>query len=164
MLTTLEGPIQHLPFAQAIELSALVELEARWENLRIYQPDIVEMPSTLKDLHQKQKAYEAFIAKLGIYNKAHKPTHVAELLLNNASRLGRWCWNMRDLVHIVQHDPQVHCPTHLLAKAYRWADRVADRMKEDHITRPIPSITIPAAIQELEELARWCDNLSRVAS
>jgi hypothetical protein len=71
---------------------------------------------------------------------------------------------MRDLFLQIQHDPQSQCPTHLLAKAYRWADRVADRMKKERIKQPAPSITIPAAIQELEELARWCDNLSRVAS
>ncbi|MSQ97596.1 MAG: hypothetical protein EXR98_24005 [Gemmataceae bacterium] len=164
MLTTLDAPVHHLPFAQAVELSLLVDLEARWENLRTYQPDTVGMTSTLKELSQKQKAYEAFFAKLGTYNKAHKPAHVAELLLNNASRLGKWCWDMRDLVRQVQHDPQAHCPTHLLAKAYRWADRVADRMKKEHIARPTPSTTIPTAIQELEELARWCDNLSRVAA
>jgi hypothetical protein len=71
---------------------------------------------------------------------------------------------MRDLVLQVQHDPQAHCPTHLLAKAYRWADRVADRMKKDPIARPTPTISISVAIQELEDLARWCDNLSRLAS
>ena len=31
-MDTTEAPIQHLPFAQAIELSQLVDLEARWEN------------------------------------------------------------------------------------------------------------------------------------
>jgi hypothetical protein len=87
MVTTPEAPIQHLPFAQAIELFLLVDLEARWENLRIYQPVAAGMTSTLKELQRKQKAYEAFIAKLAIYNKAHKPAHVAELLLNTASRL-----------------------------------------------------------------------------
>jgi hypothetical protein len=162
-MDTTEAPIQHLPFAQAIELSQLVDLEARWENLRIYQPTSAGTTSTLKELHQKQKAYEAFFAKLGIYNKSHKPAHVAELLLNNASRLGKWCWSMRDLVLQVQNDPQAHCPTHLLAKAYRWADRVADRMKREPIARPASTPTISAAIQELEDLARWCDELSRLA-
>ena len=92
MSITSESPIQQLPSAQAIELFLLVDLEARWENLRIYQPAPAGMKPTVKELHQKQKAHEAFIAKLVIYNKAHKPEHVAELLLNNASRLGRWCW------------------------------------------------------------------------
>jgi hypothetical protein len=163
-MDTAEAPIQHLPFAQAIELSELVDLEARWENLRIYQPHSAGTTSTLKELHQKQKAYEAFFAKLGIYNKAHKPAHVAELLLNNPSRLGKWCWSMRDLAVQIQNDSQAHCPTHLLAKAYRWADRVAERMKRAPIARPAPAVTISAAIKELEDLARWCDELSRIAS
>ncbi len=163
MLTILEPPVQQLPSAQAIELSLLVDLEARWENLRIHQAAGTETTSAFNGLHQRQKAYEAFIAKLSVYNKANKPAHVPELLLNNASRLGRWCWNMRDLVLKIQHHPQAHCPTHLLAKAYRWADRVADRLKNERITRPAPALTIPAAIQELEGLARWCDNLSRAA-
>lgn len=160
MSTTLEAPVQHLPFKQAMELSLLVDLEARWENLRIYQPVSPGTTSTVKELQQKQKAYEDFYAKLGIYNKAHKPAHVAELLLNSPSRLGKWCRSMRDLIFQVQHDPKAHRPTHLLAKAYRCADRVADRMKKDRITRPTTSTPVPAAIQELEELARWCDNLS----
>ncbi len=163
MHTTSEAPVHVLPFAQALELSHLVDLEARWENLRIYQPAGAGKTSTLKELHQKQKAYEAFLDKLVTYNKAHKPAHVAELLLNNAARLGKWCGSMRDLVLQIQHDPQAHCPTHLLAKAYRWADRVADRMKHERIARPTASMTIPAALQELDELARWCDNLSRLA-
>ena len=56
MLTTSEIPIEQTPFAQAIELSLLVDLEARWENLRMYQPESEGMPSTIKELHQKQKA------------------------------------------------------------------------------------------------------------
>jgi hypothetical protein len=164
MLATSEAPNQYLPFSQAIELSLLVDLEARWENLRICPPAATGRTPTLSELHTKQKAYEGFLARLVIYNRAHTPAHVAELRLNNASRLGRWCRSMRDLFLQIQDDPQAHCPIHLLAKAYWWADRVAGRMKKERITRPDPSITVPAAIQELEELARWCDNLSRVAS
>jgi hypothetical protein len=164
MLTPSESPVPHLPMAQAIALSLLVDLEARWENLRVSQPAAAGTASTLKALHQNQKAYEAFFARLRAYNKAHKPAHVAELLLNNASRLGKWCWSMRDLILQVQHEPQAHCPDHLLTKAYRWADRVADRMKKERIAQPTPPVTIPAAARELEALARWCDNLSRVAS
>jgi hypothetical protein len=164
MFATSEAPVQHLSFTQAIELSLLVDLEARWENLRVCLPTEAGRTPTLIELHQKQKAYEAFVAKLGIYNKAHKPAHIAELLLNNASRLGRWCSSMRDLVHQIQDDPHAQCPAHLLAKAYRWADRVADRLNKERIARPTQSLTIPAAIQELDELARWCDSQARIAS
>jgi hypothetical protein len=158
MSTTVELATQELPLAQAIELLLLVDLEARWENLRIYQPTAEKTP-TLHELLQKQKTHETFFAKLGTYNKSHKPAHVAELLLNNPSRLRRWCRSMRDLVLQVQHDPQAHYPTHMLEKAYRRADRIADRMKKERITRAIPSTTIPGEIQELEDVARWCDNL-----
>ena len=156
----LEPTVQNLSPAQATELSVLVDLEARWENLRIYQPAAPGVVSTLKELHQKQKAYETFFAKLGTYNKRYRPVHVPELLLNNAARLGAWCWRMRDLNLQVQHDAQPHCPAHLLEKAYRWADRLADRLKKARIARPAPASDIASAIRELEELAQWCDGLS----
>ena len=161
MPLTLEPAVQKLSPVQATELSVLVDLEARWENLRIYQPAVPGVVSTLKELHQKQKAYETFFAKLGTYNKRYRPAHVPELLLNNAARLGAWCWKMRDLNLQVQQDAQAHCPVHLLEKAYRWADRLADRLKKDRLVRQTPSGDMSAAIRELEELAQWCDNLSR---
>jgi hypothetical protein len=160
MNATLEAPVRNLSPAQATELTQLVDLEARWENLRIYQPAAPGMPSTLKELNQKQKAYEAFFSRLVAYNKGHTPAHVPELLLNNASRLGLWCTKMRDLHLQVQHDSPMHSPVHLLEKAYRWADRVADRLKKERITRPPVSTDISAAIRELEDLAQWCDSLS----
>jgi hypothetical protein len=164
MLSTIEDPVLNLSPAQATELSLLVDLEARWENLRIYQPTTPGVVSTLKELHQKQKAYEAFFAKLAAYNKKYKPAHVPELLLNNATRLGLWCGRMRDLLARVQNDPQVHCPVHLLEKAYRWADRLSDRMKKDRIARPTLASNIAAAIRELDELAQWCDSQTRAPS
>jgi hypothetical protein len=161
MNATLDAPVQNLSSTQAKELCLLVDLEARWENLRIYQPTTPGMPSTLKELHQKQRAYEAFFAKLAAYNKIYRPAHVPELLLNNASRLGVWCRKMRDLHLEIQHDTQATCPVHLLQKAYRWADRLADRIKQDRVARATLSGTIPGAIRELEDLSQWCDRLSR---
>ena len=165
MNATLEAPatVQNLSATQATDLSLLVDLEARWENLRIYQPITPGMVSTLKELHQKQKAYEAFFAKLVAYNKMYKPAHVPELLLNNAQRFGLWCRTMRDLQVRVEHDASAHCPVHLLEKAYRWADRVADRMKQNRITRPAAASNISVAIRELGDLAQWCSNLAQIA-
>ena len=160
MFATIETPVQNLSTTQATELTVLVDLEARWENLRIYQPATPGVGSTLKELHQKQKAYEAFFAKLVAYNKGYKPAHVPELLLNNAPRLGTWCRRMRDLHLQVQHDSHTHCPIHLLEKAYRWSDRLADRLKTDRISRPTPTSDMAVAIRELEELAQWCDTLT----
>jgi hypothetical protein len=66
--------------AQAAELSLLVDLEARWENLR------QTSPGDLEDLHGRQKAYDTFHTKLVAYNKQYRPAHVPELLLWSAPR------------------------------------------------------------------------------
>ena len=81
--------------AQATELSLLVDLEARWENLRKTPSPDPEVVAATQDLKAKQKAYEAFRAKLVAYNKQYSPAHVPELLLNTPARLGIWCRKMR---------------------------------------------------------------------
>lgn len=158
MTATVANSVQTPPAAQTAALSQLVDLEARWENLRGRQSMTPGIASNLKELHQKQKAYEAFFTKLVAYNKGYKPAHVPELLLNNAPRLALWCRRMRDLQIRVQFDADAHYPVHLLEKAYRWADRLADRLKVNRIIRPSPCDKIAAAIGELEELAQWCEN------
>ena len=152
--------IRNLSVTQARELSLLVELEAGWENLRVYPPIAQEQAATVKELHQKQKAYDTFHAKLVAYNKAYRPAHVPELLLNTADRLGPWCRRMADLQRAAQHDSQAYYPVHLIEKAYRWADRLSDKRKLDRMTRPTSSRDTPAAIQELEQVAQWCESLA----
>jgi hypothetical protein len=152
--------LQKLSPVQARELSVLIELEACWENLRVDPPKTPEQGPSLKELQQKQKAYEAFHLKLVAYNKGYRPAHVPELLLNTADRLSAWCQSMIALHLALQDDAQAYCPTHLLEKAYRWANRLSDKMKTVRIARPSPSRTISAAILELQELAQWCANLS----
>jgi hypothetical protein len=149
--------------AQAAELALLVDLEARWENLRNTRSPDPDLRSTLQDLQGKQKAYEAFRAKLVAYNERYAPAHVPELLLNTPSRLGLWSRRMRDLYRQVEHHPDGCCPAHLLDKAYRWADRVAARMGRDRISRSALPGDLQAAIRDLEALCQWCDDLARVA-
>ena len=146
---------------QAAELALLVDLEARWENLRKTPFRPSEEGNTTQDLHRKQKAYDTFHAQLVAYNKRYTPGHIPELLLNTPSRLGTWCRTMRDLYLIVENDPQGHCPAHLLEKAYRWADHVGIRMNKDRLSRSVPPSTIQAAIRDLEALGQWCDDLAR---
>jgi len=155
-----EIPVSNLDPAQAAELALLVDLEARWENLRNISSRPAEVQPTTQDLHGKQKAYETFRAKLAAYNKRFHPAHVPELLLNTPVRLGLWCRAMRDLYLRVEHDAQMHCPAHLVEKAYRWADRVAIRIGADRVARPTPPSTIRGAIQSLDELSQWCAKLA----
>jgi hypothetical protein len=145
---------------QAAELCVLVDLEARWENLRKLPLPVEEEKAGTQALQSKQKAYDAFQAKLVAYNKRYAPAHVPELLLNNASRLRAWCQRMRDLYLRVEHDPCSQCPVHLLEKAYRWADQLAVRMNKGRASRSAPPATIRAVIGELEALVKWCDDLA----
>jgi hypothetical protein len=160
----IEAAVENLGPEQAADLSLLVDLEARWENLRKSASCDPGSFSTTQDLQGKQKAYEAFRAKLAAYNKRHTPAHVPELLLNTPPRLAAWCRTMRDLYLRVEHDPRGHCPAHLLEKAYRWADRIGARMSTGPVKRAAPPDTIGAAIRDLEALGRWCDGLAGVAS
>jgi hypothetical protein len=150
----------NLDSTQAVELSLLVDLEARWENLRKHPLRDGEKGAALQELQGRQKAYDAFHGKLVAYNKRYSPAHVPELLLNNSSRLRAWCWRMRNLFLLVEQDPRGHCPVHLLEKAYRCADQVGVRMNKDAFSRSAPPGTIGAVIGELEALVQWCDDLA----
>ena len=64
-----EASVGNLDPAQATELSLLVDLEACWENLRKTPSPEPKRGSTTQYLQGKQKAYDAFRAKLVAYNK-----------------------------------------------------------------------------------------------
>src|SRR5947209_10631954 len=123
------GPGGNLAPPQALELSLLVDLEARWENLR------KSSPGDLQNLHSRQRAYDAFHTKLVAYNKQYAPAHVPELLLNTPLQLALWCRTMRDLYRAVEQDPQIPCPVQLLVKAQRWAHRIGVRIHKDAVCR-----------------------------
>src|SRR5712692_702967 len=142
-----EASVRTLDPAQATELALLVDLEARWENLRKTPLQTAEAGATTQDLHGKQKAYEAFRAQLVAYNKLYTPAHVPELLLNTPSRLGSWCRTTRNLFLQVEHNPRCPCPIHVLEKAYRWADRIGNRLNRELVKRTLPPSTIQDVIR-----------------
>jgi hypothetical protein len=145
---------------QATELSRLVDLEARWENLRMDQSANRGKTSDREELKRIQMAYEAFHDKLVAYNNRYRPAHVPELLLNNAPRLLVWFRSMKGLfLLIMQNDSRVPFPVHLLEKAYRCADRIADRSHKERFLRPPVSDTIAATVQSFDNLTQWCDGL-----
>jgi hypothetical protein len=150
--------------AQATSLARLVDLEACWENMRDNRARLPQATSALQDLQSKRKAYDAFRTKLAVYNKRYKPAHIPELLLNTPSRLGLWCRAMRDLYVQVENDLQGYSPVHLLEKAYGWADRLSVRMTIPLAARSTRPRDIRAAIEDLEVLIRWCDELANVAA
>jgi hypothetical protein len=150
--------------AQARELAVLVDLEARWENLRYGPSRDSEGRMTPASLLAVQNAYAAFRVKLDAYNKRYRPAHVPELLLNTPLRLGAWCRAMRDLYLQVQHDAQFVSPVALLEKAHRCANRVSGLMKTSPINRSAPPTTVVDAIAELGALVQWCDDIAGAAA
>src|SRR5947209_13482972 len=97
------------PASRYHELAVLVELEARWENLRAQR--ISARPSSLQELQSYQRAYELFHAKLVAYNKRYTPRHIPELLINTSVRLEQWCKSLSGLFSTL--DGQVPFPAHL---------------------------------------------------
>lgn len=162
MTETKDASVETLTPSQAADLCQLADLEAGWENLRKTPSLATDVSDSREDLHGRQRAYEIFRAKLAAYNQVYKPAHVPELLLNTPSRLSVWCRRMRDLYQLVEQNPRVHAPVHLLEKAYRWADRVSSRMNKEKVARVAPPASVQAAIQELEAVGKWCDDLTRV--
>jgi hypothetical protein len=162
MPPTTSGPTHPLSPAQAADLAELVELEARWENLRAARARTEAVRSTTQDLHGMQQAYEAFRARLAAYNTHYPPGHIPELLLNTPGRLGLWCRRMRELLAQVEHGPRARCPVHLLAKAQRCAAGIAGRLGKEGPPRVAAPGDFPAALQELDALGRWCEELSGV--
>jgi len=148
--------------AQAAELLRLVDLEARWENLR-EMPLSAAASLSLEDLQAKQHAHRAFHDKLVAYNRRHTPAHVPELLLNTPARLGKWCRTMRDLCRRVGQTTQAQRPTYLAAKAFRWADRIARRLDRRPLTRQSTRGEIGDAVSDLETVCQWCEELERAA-
>jgi hypothetical protein len=151
-----EAPIANLGCTQARQLAILVDLEARWENLR-HRAGTEQMASSTQELQGRQQAYETFRSKVVAYNKQYTPAHVPELLLNTTSRLGTWCRRMRNLYIRVENDRRIPCPVNLLAKAYRWADRVALRMNKAPARRVALPSTVRDAIEGLAVVIGWCN-------
>ena len=157
------GAVRATSPEQAFDLSLLVDLEACWENLRRTPAPDASVAATRADLLSRQRAYEVFRAKLVAYNKRYRPEHVPELLLNTPARLGTWCRRMRDLCLLVEQDPRCYCPTALVEKAYRCADRVCLRLNKDRVGRSTPPGAIGDAIRDLDNVGRWCDALADIA-
>jgi hypothetical protein len=147
---------------QAAELTALLDLEARWENLRAARSGTPQSPPITQDLQGMQRAYDAFRAQLRGYQMRYAPAHVSELLLNTPARLGKWCRQVRELYLRAGQAAQAHSAVHLLEKAYRWADRLAGTRGKGRASRAAPPGSVEAAIRDLEALAVWCDGLTQV--
>jgi hypothetical protein len=143
---------------QAMALTDLLDLEARWENVpRSAVGD--DLQSTVQGLRAKQSAYDAYHTKLLAYNRQFRPAHEGEVVLNSPLRLGAWCRKLYNL--LTRLDPNAASPIHLLERAFRSAEHIADRLNHPTLGRTQPT-DIQASARELEALASWCDGLAAV--
>jgi hypothetical protein len=153
---------EEISAAQAAALTVLLDLEARWENLRAARSGTPQVPSATPDLQAMQRAYAAFRAQLRAYQTRFAPTHAPALLLNTPARLGRWCRQVRDVHLRAGHAAPAHCLVHVLEKAYRWADHLAGKRGTERASRATPPGTAEAMTRDLEALAAWCDALTQL--
>lgn len=158
-----DSSVEKPDLAAAVELSQLIDLESHWENLR-NTPRQTHGPLSKEELNDKQKAYQLFHSKLAAYNHRHTAKHIPELLLNTPARLGKWCASMHGLCRKIEPDPKASCPTHLVEKAYRWADKIASRLNHVPVSRSSPPDTIAAVIRDLDAVVQWCAVLQRAAA
>src|SRR5579885_3280383 len=100
--------------SRTVELALLVDLEARWENLRPDRAGAAARRSTHEELASKQRAYESFRVKQAEYAKRYPPGYVPAFQRGTPVRLAAWLRKMRDLYRQVEHAAQVPAPVHLL--------------------------------------------------
>ena len=154
-----ERSVERLDPAQARELVRLTDREARWENLPRATP--FDGPgAAVADLRERQRAYDEFTAALAGYNRRFRPGYASEVQLNTPLRLGLWCRAVRCLLARVEHDPEVRFPDELVAKAYRLAARIAGRVNKDLVHPTEPPTSTRAAVEALDGLVRWCDEVA----
>jgi hypothetical protein len=144
-----EAAADQLDPTQAADLARVVELQAAWES----PPDAV--PAALAVLRHRQQGYDAFRAALAAYTARYRAAEVPEQTLNSPDRLGTWCRAVRA---VFRRAGSV-VPVHVLGKARRLADRVADRLKVERVGRG-PGETVAAGIGELAAVIDWCEGHS----
>jgi|GEM_PF-3315418 len=147
--------------SRAAALLQVVDHEARWSNL---QANRAGGPPTLLTLNEKQRAYESFRLRLSSYEARYATTYESEPLLGNPVRLAAWCGAMRALCLEAAADGSSACPSHLIVKAYRLAERSGLKAGETPPHLGAPAQGIFQAAEQLEALGVWLESLARVGS
>jgi hypothetical protein len=155
-----ESAVATLNLVQATELAAIIELEALWDDMR-QRTAVTDVPVGL--LRKKQIAYEAYRSRLVAFNKRHNTAYDLERSVSTPVRMERWFTELQILYQKLEYNATGFCPVKLIEKAYRLADRLAVRLNTDSFNRTLPG-GLRAAIEELGQLAQWCQHVGAVAS
>lgn len=152
-----ERTAEQLAPAQAAELAAVIDAQARWENMRCDPPHAGDNSSAA--LQGRQKAYDAFRTRLAAYTAKYRAAQVPEPTLNTPERVAVWCRAVRAVLLRAEPAAGAH-PAHVVAKAYRLAERIAARMGNAAPGRAAPADEMAGAVRALDAVIAWCDVLA----
>ncbi|MBA4189856.1 MAG: hypothetical protein C0467_17880 [Planctomycetaceae bacterium] len=154
-----ENTAEKLDQTQAAELVRVIDLQARWENMRGNPATGGGSGFSTPDLQGRQKAYEAFRVRLAAYTTRYRASHVPEVTLNTPERVGMWCRAVRAVFRRAGQEFTEY-PTHTVAKAHRLADRIATRLGRPPAEREESSPGLAGAIRNLDAIVSWCEQMS----
>jgi hypothetical protein len=153
-----EHTAEKLETAQAIELARVLDLQARWENMREDRGQAGD-GFTIPALQGRQKAYDAFQIRLAAYSSKYRSAQVPEPTLNTPERVGMWCRAVRGVLRRAAEGHPGEYLSHVVAKAYRLVERIAARIQKDPPQHGSASENTGAAILHLDLVIDWCDAL-----
>jgi len=146
-----ESVAQRLDPDRAAELTRVLDLQSRWENMR------AEGSASTSQLQALQKAFEAYRVRLAEYTARHRSVQTPDLSPSGPSRLSAWCRAVRAVFQRAADG--CDCPAQVVTKAHRLADRIATRVSAKPVTRELPPTDMASAIRQLDSLITWCDGL-----
>jgi hypothetical protein len=153
-----EREAERLDAVQAAELVGVIDLQARWENMRA-GPAQADGGYSTPDLLGRQRTYEAFRSRLATYTARYKAAEMPETTLNSPERVAVWCRAVRAVFRRARFESGAESPTHAVEKAYRLADRIAARLKVEPVGRGSPPDGIGAVVGALDAVIQWCGGL-----
>lgn len=147
-----EAAADRLTPARAAELVRVLDLQSRWENLR------AGGSQSTAQLHALQAAFEAYRVRMAAYTARNQGEPVPELTPTKPGRLGSWCGTVRA---VLRRAAGCDCPAHLVAKAHRVADQIAERLGAEPVGGERPT-DAAGALGQLDRVIAWCTRLAEV--
>lgn len=145
-----ERDAEKLPPEQATALVRVLDAQATWDALLVDK----QQKTGTSDLKDRQKANDAYQAALREYGTKYPRAVVPEPPHAMPDRLGVWCRVLR----VVFQRAKGGSPVEVMAKVYRLADRITERMSKEPIGRGAAE-DLPTAVGELDVVIAWCDAL-----
>ena len=145
--------------AQAAELVRVLDLQARWENLRT-DHGRGAAADTHVALRERQQAFDAYRAGQLAYIGRYKTDPLPDVPRHAPDRVAAWCRIVSAVLRRAEPEAGVGYPAHVVARAFGLAGRIAERMNTDPPGWATSADTVTAAVDMLDAVARWCDGLS----